>query len=410
MRPWERWILLASLKILHGHAAPSLDPVGLHLLQETPSEKSTDCDFIDDTEEESDILLTLEEVKKSVLSLEGENTEVKNAIGADENKVEIKCNSPKSNPERKRRLTRPIYIPPKKISKKNALSQVSIDSPKYHAITGDKITTKNNGKSPKENNTNKQNTKGKKLQKLSNMPLKKDQQNNVSSPVKAGQTSQKNPSCSKNIGIGEANHSSHINTSCTEVKISPETCSSCKRPIVTETPDNEQVKSKVLGIDETKQIKIQHFQETEQGVQRETLLNSIVPLIESTGTQTNLLSYEFVDKEVQTMLVIKKDKSIQSVLKLKKRHKQSHSEWKLITLSCIPMKKHRDDDTQKEEHWNSPSETELHDSDVDKKVSIDNFLFHGRPTVKKEMMPVDIPLKCLTGPCDPPLLDPRLPV
>ncbi|XP_063887006.1 uncharacterized protein LOC135114821 isoform X2 [Scylla paramamosain] len=71
--PWTQWLLLASVRILHGHGTPTLDSVSLHLLQGSLDEKLSNGDLSVDVEDAIPHV-DAEEMKENTKNFEIGNT------------------------------------------------------------------------------------------------------------------------------------------------------------------------------------------------------------------------------------------------------------------------------------------------------------------------------------------------
>lgn len=420
-----------------------LDSVSLHLLQGTSSEKFAECDFADEAEENADPQLTEEQVKGTEINLGGKNYAVKNVISDGRNKSEVNHNSPKSNLIGDRNLdVKPT--PQSKSSHENTLPQAS-SSPSTHSdVIVTKDTLEYNIKSPKGNSMNESKTppassyvswkqyslhKDKSPQKNSNKTSEESPQNKEGSLVEASQNYHKKHNPGEDKGLRKIHNACQKKSTFIKDKIPTETYLSFKSPEgrgVTQVDASMQVTPRKLGIYLNKWAQVKLPRKAEQGVQTEFLLNSGAPQTKSSGTQTHFqghghLSSASIEKEVQTVLIIKKDKSTQVDHKAKTGSQPSHLVWKMVSVSGLPKECN---------HWAHGSKWEvknwgrtrkdnnhkalgesLEDSEAESDGRKDGWLFHGRPLLNNDQTkPVDIPLDCLASLNDFALLDPRLSV
>lgn len=438
-RPWDQWILLASLKILHGQVTPMLDSVSLHLLQGTSSEKIAECDLNDDAEENADPPLTQEQMKGSKINLEEKNTVVKNVVSDSKNQLEIKHNSPKSNLAGDENLSIK-HTPPKKIPHESPLPQANSTPPKDSDITANINTFDCNVESPKGDSTNGSETpvisyvswkqyslcKDKSPKKNSDKLLKEFPPNNDGCPAKTSQSGLKKHSPGKDKESREMHHACQKNNTPIKDKIPLEGYVSFKSPkgkAVNQVDVCMQVTPKRLGIYTNKWVQVKLPRRAEQEVQTELFLNSRAPQTKNSSTQTHFqghgsLSSAFTDKEVQTILIIQKDKSIQVDCKAKTVDHPSPV-WKMVSVSGLPRRwknltpgsqckgKYKDG-TQKGNNYDTFIES-LEGSKVDSDGRKNGWFFHGRPLLNNdEMKPVDIPMDYLASSDDHALLDPRM--
>lgn len=436
-RPWDQWILLASLKILHGQETPMLDSVSLHLLQGTSSDKFADCDFTDEAEENAD--LTEEQIEGTKISLGGKNTLVKNLICDGRSKSEVNHNSPKNNLIEDKSLD-VKSTPQDKSSHENTLPQASISPSTYTDISITKDTSECNIKSPNGNNMNEikhvsSYVSWKQYSLCKDKSPQKNSKTSKESPhdkdgilIKASQNSQKKDNPGEDKGLRNIHHACQKKSNFMKDKIATETYLSFKSLEgigVTQIDASMQVTPKKLGIYVNKWAQVKLPRIAEQGVQTELLLNSGTQT-KSLGTQTCFqghddLSSASIEKEVQTVLVIRKDKSTQVDRKTKTGSQPSRPVWRMVSVSGLPKGRN---------HWAHGSKWEvknwgrrqkdknhkalgecLEDSDTESDGRKDGWLFHGRPLLNNdETKPLDIPIDCLESLSDFAMLDPRLSV
>lgn len=242
------------------------------------------------------------------------------------------------------------------------------------------------------------------------------------------------------IVLSQDHHKKH---SALEGNVSTELCRTCKKHIVASdimsetdnTPRNcastlikksvsIQVDPRKLGILTTKWIQVKGPRLAEVGVQADPVPSPETELAENLDTQIPVsecpafLPKVFVDKEMQTIIQIKRDKSSQTgEVNLKEENRLSQPLWHMISLSGLPKRKEYSapgkkykmsiagDDNEKKNTIDNVTES----SNEEKSITKEKKLFHGRPLVKgKITKPIEIPLDAVVSLLDPAFQDPRL--
>ncbi|XP_045118130.1 uncharacterized protein LOC123508449 [Portunus trituberculatus] len=477
--PWTQWLLLASVRILHGHGTPTLDSVSLHLLQGSLDEKLSCGDLLVDVEDAIPHLST-EEIKENANNFEKRNMAspctkdhtdgnvdlgntlneepspaMKNAAeeegekfsylekekfadnttipfigdckGAHTGLESAVNNVDKSNLEPSRYSMQSIVTEDKNIleisfnpSKRSTPKTSLVPFPKNYLCENDNSFNVSHH-SPKDSN-------------ISN--IAHNQQRSSISLEGGNKISQEKHCPDKepnSIVMSQDHHKMHGRP---EGNMPTELSNICKQhnlisDIMSAESDNApcnsastlikksvsiQVNPRKLGILTTKWVQVKGPRLTEVGVQAD------LPTYETEQTKSfdaqldisgcaDTLPKVFADKEMQTVIQNKRDKSSQTgEVNLKIENQPSQPLWNIISLSDLPKRKKnrafREKDQMKsvagDDNEKNALDNGFESSNAEKSIARGKKLFHGRPMAKGKMTkPVEIPLDAVARMQDP---------
>lgn len=445
--PWTQWLLLASVGILHGQAAPTLDSVSLHILQGTLNEKlASGEDLAGDAEEETNSNLSVEQVKEKTEGL-GEitnddtilftvddkdaNCDLGTTFNADKSLIEANPTSHKGTvtgdkntivtltPMKKSSLKTRHTSPKNNPSEHKKTLKVSHSSPKDCNFSEQKHNQQTCPVSKKENKSL--------LQEIRSLPKEhnlSEERNSIETshahhkqhflhkddlPMGSSHTYHKKHHLSENVISSETGYTSHSSMSA----------------LVQQQSISVQVTPRKLGILASKWVQVKVPRQIEVGIQTEPLPSHETLKIENLVTQTHVKGYvgclpkAFADKEAQTIIkTIRETSSQTGSVNLRTENQPPQPLWRMISLSGVPNRKNHWAPGRKSKMKNNIDNDQEESNNLGKRLENSSTEsstlkgrrhFHGRPMLKGKMTkPLEIPLDSVVGFLDSALQDPRL--